>query len=63
LLNQREENLEYIRYETDRLKFMQERLKEINILMRKRVKDAHNKLKSSENEVKTLNEIEGIRQD
>lgn len=48
LLNQREQNLEYIRYETDRLKYMQERLKEINILMKKRVKDAQNKLKSSE---------------
>ena len=42
---------------------MQERLKDINILMKKRVKDAHNKLKSSEQEARTLNEIEGIRQD
>lgn len=36
---------------------MQERLKEINIMMKKRVKDAQNKLKSSEHEAKTLNEI------
>lgn len=49
LLNQREENLVYIRYESDRLKFMQERLKEINMVMRKRVKDAQNMLKTSEN--------------
>jgi hypothetical protein len=31
--------------------------------MKKRVKDTHNKLKSSENEVKMLNEIEGVKQD
>jgi hypothetical protein len=55
--------LEYIRYETDRLKFMQQRLKDINIIMRKRVKDAQNALKNAENESKTMNEIEGIRQD
>lgn len=55
--------MEYIRYETDRLKFMQQRLKDINIIMRKRVKDAQNALKNAENESKTMNEIEGIRQD
>jgi hypothetical protein len=31
--------------------------------MRKRVKDAQNALKNAENESKTMNEIEGIRQD
>jgi len=42
---------------------MQQRLKDINIIMRKRVKDAQNALKNAENESKTMNEIEGIRQD
>lgn len=42
---------------------MQQRLKDINIIMRKRVKDAQNALKNAENEAKTMNEIEGIRQD
>lgn len=55
LLDQRHENLEYIRYETDRLRFMQQRLKDINILMRKRVKDAQNSLRSAENAAKTMN--------
>lgn len=34
---------------------MQQRLKDINILMRKRVKDAQNALKNAENEAKALN--------
>jgi hypothetical protein len=55
--------LDYIKYETDRLKFMQQKLKDINIIMRKRVKDAQNALKNAENESKTMNEIEGIRQE
>lgn len=42
---------------------MQQRLKDINILMRKRVKDAQNALRSAENEARTMNEQEGIRQD
>jgi hypothetical protein len=42
---------------------MQQRLKDINILMRKRVKDAQNALKTTEEEAKALNELEGIRQD
>lgn len=63
LLDQRHHNLEHIRYETDRLRFMQERLKDINILMRKRVKDAQNALRAAEQEAKTMNELEAIRQD
>jgi hypothetical protein len=42
---------------------MQQRLKDINIIMRKRVKDAQNSLKNAENSSKTMNELEGIRQD
>lgn len=49
LLNEREDNIIYIRYESDRLKYMQQRLKEINNIMRKRVKDAQTQLKVSEN--------------
>lgn len=52
----------YIRYETDRLKFMQDRLKEINILLKKKVKDAQDHLRLSSHEANILNEIEGIRQ-
>ena len=62
LLNEREENIVYIRYESDRLKLMQQRLKEINVIMRKRVTDAQNQLKVSENEAQVLNEMEGIKQ-
>lgn len=38
LLRQTEENLMYARFEWDRLKHMQQRLKEITLVMKKRVK-------------------------
>jgi hypothetical protein len=40
--------LVYIRYETDRLRFMQDRLKEINILLKKKVKEAQEQQRVSE---------------
>ena len=47
LLKQREENILYIRYESERLRFMQQRLRDINNLMKIRVKHAQKTLKSA----------------
>lgn len=41
---------------------MQENLKEINVNLKMRVKDAQNQVKKSQTEAKTLNEIASIRQ-
>lgn len=48
LLTQREQNIVYIRFETDRLRYMEERLREINVNLKMRVKDAQNKLRKTE---------------
>ena len=63
LLKQREENIVYIRYESDRLKFMQQRLRDINNLMKIRVKLAQKTLKSAETEAKILNDKESMSQE
>ena len=47
LLKQREENILYIRHESERLRFMQQRLRDINNLMKIRVKHAQKTLKSA----------------
>ena len=62
LLTERERNIVYIRFETDRLRYMEERLREINVNLKMRVKDAQNKLRKTESEAKNLNDLESIRQ-
>ena len=57
LLTERERNIVYIRFETDRLRYMEERLREINVNLKMRVKDAQNKLRKTESEAKNLNDL------